>query len=99
MWGNALPETGGEHGVAVAGELLPLRIEGLELSRCHRRILRGIETAAKLECHIGQTREEREALVGLDWKVEGKRDARLREAHHPGRRNVAEGLENGEEAC
>ncbi len=96
--GDALPEAGGEQGVAVAGELLPLRVEGLELRGGHGGVFGWIEAAAELEGHVGETVEEREALVGLDGKVEREGDAGLGEAHHAGRRDVAEGLEDGEEA-
>ena len=96
--GDALPEAGGEEGVAVAGELLPLGVEGLELRGGHGGVFGGVEAAAELEGHVGEALEEGEALVGLDGEVEGEGDAGLGEAHHAGRGDVAEGFEDGEEA-
>src|SRR5882757_5977289 len=96
--GDALPEAGGEEGVTVAGEVLPLRVEGLELIGGHGGVLGGIEAASELAGHVGEAVEEGEALVGLDGEVEGEGDAGLGEAHKAGRGDVAEGLDDGEEA-
>src|SRR5271168_719961 len=90
--GDALPEAGGKHGVAVAGELLPLGVEGLELGGGHRRVFGGVEAAAEFVDHVGQALEEREALVGLDGKVEGEGDAGLGKAHQAWGWDVAEGF-------
>ena len=81
---NPLPEAGGQEWIAITGELLPLRIEGLELGGGHRGIFGGIEAATVLEDHVGESVEEGEALVGLDGEVERERDAGLWEAHHTG---------------
>ena len=84
--------------VAVAGELLPLRIEGLELRRGHRCVLGRIEASTELAGHVREPLEQRKALVRLDGKVERQRNARLGKAHHAGRRHIAEDLEHGKEA-
>src|SRR5580698_1148067 len=94
---NALPEAGRERRILVAREALPLRIEGLELLRSHARVLGWIEATTELIGHLSETVKESEALLGLDWEVERECDARLGEAHHARRGNVAEGLEHGKE--
>src|SRR5215469_14626686 len=82
--GDALPEAGGEQGVAVAGEVLPLGVEGLELCGGHGGVFCRVETATELEDHVGKTLDEREALAGFDGEVQCESDAGFGEAHHAG---------------
>src|SRR5580704_2969690 len=99
LCGHSLPEGGIEGGIDIAGEFLPLRIEGLELRSGHARILRGIHTAAVFEGDSGEAVEQIKADFGPDGEVERKSNAGRGEGHHAGRRDLSEDLDDGEERC
>ena len=98
--GDALPEAGGEHGVAIAGRLLPLGVERIETARLSSsRLWRGrAGRRTRASCRRGGRRGGR-FLSGLMGKSQGHGDAGFGEAHQvPGEGNVTEDFKNRKEA-
>src|SRR5690348_8237164 len=95
--GDALPEGGIEAGVDVAGEVLPLRIEGLKLLRGHAGVFGGVHAATVCHGDLREAVDQIEANLFADGEVECEHDARRGEGHHADGGHVAEKLDDGEE--
>src|SRR3569833_920444 len=76
--GDSLPECGAESRVDEAGELLPIRIERLELLRGHHGVFCRVHGSAVIEGDLAEASEQREAFF-THREVEGKSDAGARE--------------------
>src|SRR5206468_8534387 len=70
---------------------------GGERARAHRRVLGGVERAARTAHHLLELAEEPRGLLSTIGQVERERDARTGKAEQPGRGHVGERLEDGEE--
>src|ERR1700731_6069 len=80
--GAPWPEGGREGRADEASEVLPLRIELLEVAWKHARIFRWIHLASVLGSDVSQTLSQIEAALATNGKVERDHGTGSRKAHH-----------------
>src|SRR5579862_1286448 len=93
---DPLPECRVEGGVDISREVLPLRVEGLELFGSHARVFGGIHAATVLLRDTCEALEQVEAHVVAKGEIERERDAGRGEGKHSRRWHVAKDLDDGE---
>src|SRR5215475_4384617 len=81
---DPLPEGRIECRVDVAREVLPQRVEGLELPGGHTRVFCGVYAAAVLLRDAGEAVEQIEADFGADGEIECESNAGCGEGKHAG---------------
>src|SRR5712691_9873791 len=91
---DTAPEGGGELGVDMDREPLPLREEPAEALRAHAGILGGVDRSARISYHSIELLEQREGAPATEGEVHRQGEPRPGEGEQAGGRHVPESLEH-----